>query len=172
MNRLVVSPGLRQAFNPRSAIVPLKTLHQHRRYAHQSYGGGEGDPKGEKPQDQGSNPSADKEHPGPPPPTEGQGSGGGPTKANESGHNTNDNASSQGGGSQGGGSKGAASSSGAQPKILNASVPAEPSDEVKQHNKEMANRHDRAGIQVGNQGDEKVGKGYWSGMLPLILHST
>lgn len=171
MNRLIVSPGLRHVLNPGSATVSLTTLHQHRLYAHQSYGGGEGDPKGENPQDQGSNPSAEKEHPGPPPPTEGQGSGGGPTKANESGHNTKDNASSHGGGSQGGGSKGAASSSGAQPKILNEGPPAEQSDEVKQHNREMANRHDRAGTQVGKQEDEKVGKGYWSGKMSPIRHS-
>lgn len=164
MNRLRVSPGLGHVFSPRSAAVPF-TSHQHR-YAHQSYGGGEGDPKGENPQDQGSNPSAEKEHPGPPPPTEGQGTGGGPTKANNDGHNTTDNASSPGRGSQGAGSKGAASSSGAQPKIHSASVPAEPTDEVKQHNEEMASRHDRAGTHVGEQNDEKVGKGYWSGKMP------
>ena len=52
------------------------------------YGSGAGDPKGENPQDQGVNPSADKEHPGPPPPSAGQGSGGGPTKGTEKGHNT------------------------------------------------------------------------------------
>lgn len=172
MNRLKVSPGLRHVWNPRSATVPITTLPQNRPYAHQSYGGGEGDPKGESPQDQGSNPSADKEHPGPPPPTEGQGSGGGPTKANESGHNTKDNASSQDRGSQGGGSKGAASSSGAQPKILNVGVPDEQSEEVKQHNKEMANRYDRAGTHVEEQKDEKVGKGYWGGKMPLMQHLT
>lgn len=160
-------PGLRHVLNPRGATLPFTALQQHRLYAHQSYGGGEGDPKGENPQDQGSNPSADKEHPGPPPPTEGQGSGGGPTKAKEEGHNTSDNSSSQGGGN-----KGTASSSGAQPKILNEGPPAEQSDDVKQHNKEMANRYDRAGTQVGEQQDEKVGKGYWSGKMPLIWQST
>ncbi|KAG9562803.1 hypothetical protein KCU79_g6138, partial [Aureobasidium melanogenum] len=58
-----------------------------RRFASQDYGSGSGDPKGEKPQEQGANPSADKEHPGPPPPKVGQGSGGA-TKADSSGHNT------------------------------------------------------------------------------------
>lgn len=169
MNRLRVSPGLRLVHNPCSATVPSATLNQHRLYAHQSYGGGEGDPKGENPQDQGSNPSAEKEHPGPPAPTEGQGSGGGPTKANE--HNKNDNASSPDRGSHGGGNKRAASSSGAQPKILNVGVPDEQSEEVKQHNEEMANRYDRAGTQVGDQ-EEKVGKGYWSGKIPPVRHPT
>lgn len=167
MNRLTVAPSLRHVFSPRRTTVPVTTLHQDRLYAHQSYGGGEGDPKGENPQDQGPNPSAEKEHPGPPPPAEGQGSGGGPTKANESGHNKKDHTSSQEGRS-----KGAASASGAQPKIHSEGVPAEQSDEVKQHNREMANRYDRAGTQVGNQKDEKVGKGYWSGKMPLLQSST
>lgn len=54
------------------------------------YGSGEGDPKGEKPKEQGANPSADKEHPGPPPPKAGLGTGGGPTKGTAEGHNTSE----------------------------------------------------------------------------------
>lgn len=59
-----------------------------RRFASQDYGSGSGDPKGENPQQQGANPSADKEHPGPPPPKAGQGSGSTPTKGTSTGHNT------------------------------------------------------------------------------------
>lgn len=135
-----------------------------RQYAHQSYGGGEGDPKGEKPQDQGSNPSADLEHPGPPPPSEGQGTGGGPTKAHESGHNTQDNSSSRGRGSESPKSGNTGSSSkGAQPKILNEAVPDNPSDDVKQHNEDMAKRYDRTENNAEDQEKDKVGKGFWSG---------
>ena len=162
MNRLRVS-----SFRPHSSIspaIPFSNTHQRRLYAHQSYGGGEGDPKGENPQDQGSNPSAEKEHPGPPPPSEGQGSGGGPTKANEDGHNTQDNSSS-GIGSKDSTKKSSPSKTGAQPKILNEGVPTVQSDEVKQHNKEMDNRYDRAGAHVEDEANEKVGKGYWSGEI-------
>lgn len=164
MNRLRVSnfrPLSTVAVTPTPA-VPFSST-QRRLYAHQSYGGGEGDPKGENPQDQGSNPSAEKEHPGPPPPAEGQGSGGGPTKADETGHNTQENSSS-GTGSKDGKTK-SPNKSAAQPKILSEGVPTEQSDEVKQHNKEMANRHDRAGTSVGDGEKEKVGKGYWSGKI-------
>jgi len=121
---------------------------QHRLYAHQSYGGGEGDPKGENPQQQGSNPSADLEHPGPPPPDVGKGTGGGPTKAS---------------GSKEGTSTGKQQSSGAQPKILDESPPTEPSEEVKKHNREMDQRHDKATSRVDDEKKDKVGKGYWSG---------
>ena len=41
------------------------------RFASQDYGSGAGDPKGEKPQDQGPNPSEKLEHPGAPPPSTG-----------------------------------------------------------------------------------------------------
>lgn len=50
-----------------SARVPSTTLIQ-RRFASGDYGSGTGDPVGEKPQEQGPNPSEKLEHPGPPPP--------------------------------------------------------------------------------------------------------
>lgn len=59
-----------------------RTAFAQTRLASQDYGSGEGDPKGEKPQQQGPNPSEKLEHPGPPPPKtgdrtgEGSGSGG------------------------------------------------------------------------------------------------
>ncbi|KAI4192552.1 MAG: hypothetical protein LQ350_008625 [Teloschistes chrysophthalmus] len=131
---------------------------QQRFYAGQDYGGGQGDPKGETPQQQGSNPSAEKEHPGPPPPDVGKGTGGGPTKAGEGGHNTQQNDSSSGGSSKQSGAK--QSSSGPQPKIHAENTPAEENDDVKAHNEDMAKRHDRANTEVDSKGDT-VEKGFW-----------
>ena len=139
------------------------SIQQRRTYAHESssYGGGEGDPKGENPQDQGSNPSAELEHPGPPPPNEGQGTGGGPTKAHGDGQNTQQNKSS------GGESKESSSSSGgvsgrSQPKILGENNP-EHSEDVKAHNEDMKKRHGQPEESVDDDGKDNVGKGFWSG---------
>ncbi|MCJ1450500.1 hypothetical protein MMC28_000831 [Mycoblastus sanguinarius] len=147
---------------PRNTI--LSTHAQQRRlYAGQSYGGGQGDPKGENPQDQGPNPSADLEHPGPPPPSVGQGTGGGPTKKGANGHNTAQNGSNgeEGGGSSKGGGNGA------KPKIHNDNAPPEheQSDEVRAHNKDMEKRHDRAEERsLDSDGkDDNVDKGFWKG---------
>ncbi|KAL8947568.1 MAG: hypothetical protein Q9222_006160 [Ikaeria aurantiellina] len=129
---------------------------QHRFYAGQSYGGGQGDPKGENPQEQGANPSADKEHPGPPPPDVGKGTGGGPTKKDGEGHNTQQG-SSGGGSEQSGASQ---SSGGPQPKIHSEKIPTEESDDVKAHNEAMTKRHDRAMAESNNKGDT-VEKGFW-----------
>lgn len=160
MNSQLASSGSRRLSTLRRPILPFTIIPSQRRLAHGSYGGGEGDPKGEAPQDQGSNPSAEKEHPGPPPPAEGRGSGGGPTKGAGSGENSKNNASKNDNGRQGGTTKGAA-----QPKILNEGLPTELSDEVKQHNEEMTHRHDRAGAQVGDSKNGKVSKGFWSGKI-------
>lgn len=141
---------------------------QQNRFAHESYGGGGGNPKGEAPQEQGSNPSAQQEHPGPPPPAEGQGSGGGPTKATESGHDTKENPSSSSGDKNKANAVG-----GAQPKILSQNGPIEESEDVKQHNAEYAKRHDRNG---GDHADEKVDPKFWSGrflsILTVLLNSS
>ncbi|KAI4109402.1 MAG: hypothetical protein L6R37_000559 [Teloschistes peruensis] len=143
-------------FTPRSQFLVFQ---QQRSYAGQDYGGGQGDPKGETPQKQGSNPSADKEHPGPPPPDVGKGTGGGPTKAHEGGHNTQQNESSSGGSKQSGAKQ---STSGPQPKIHAENTPAEENDDVKAHNEDMAKRHDRANAEVDSKG-ETVEKGFWKG---------
>lgn len=132
-----------RSFSPRSLLSPAYAQ-QHRLYAGgSSYGGGEGDPKGENPSDQGSNPSADLEHPGPPPPSVGQGTGGGPTKGGSEGHNTKQNDSSGGGGqaSTSGGASGE-KGDGAQPKINKHEAPEENahSDEVRAHNEDMKKR--------------------------------
>ncbi|KAL8692834.1 MAG: hypothetical protein Q9218_002217 [Villophora microphyllina] len=148
-------------FFPRSQSLVFQ---QQRFYPGQDYGGGQGDPKGEKPQEQGSNPSAEKEHPGPPPPDVGKGTGGGPTKAHEGGHNTQENASSSGSSKQSGASQ---SSNGPQPKIYAENPPTEENDDVKAHNEDMAKRHDRANAEVDSKG-ETVEKGFWK---VLSLHS-
>lgn len=166
MPTLRVSPLLRSSAARRQTSrtpAAFRPLQQYRAYAHESssYGGGGGDPKGENPQEQGSNPSADLEHPGPPPPKAGQGTGGGPTKANADGHNTQQNESS------GGQSKGSSSSSGGvsrspQPKILGENN-AEDSEDVKAHNEDMRKRHDRADESAKSGGSDLVGKSFWSG---------
>ncbi|KAI4265939.1 MAG: hypothetical protein L6R35_007011, partial [Caloplaca aegaea] len=130
-----------------------------------SYGGGQGDPKGETPQEQGSNPSAETEHPGPPPPDVGKGTGGGPTKAGEGGHNTQQNSSSEG--SSSGQSGANQSSGGPQPKIHSESIPTEESDDVKAHNEDMGKRHDRANTKVDVK-EQTVEKGFWK--VPWPYH--
>ncbi|KAI9876688.1 MAG: hypothetical protein M1830_005961 [Pleopsidium flavum] len=156
---------LSRPFTSVAARAPASIITHQRFYAQQSYGGGEGDPKGEDPQNQGSNPSAELEHPGPPPPTEGQGTGGGPTKAGKGGHNVNQNESSGSSSKTQGssGRNGKSAGNGAQPKIHSSSPPEEQSDDVKQHNREMDNRHGRAQNQGVDDGKDNVGKGFWSG---------
>ena len=150
--------------SPHSTLHPLNASRR-RPYAGSNYGGGEGDPKGENPQDQGSNPSAELEHPGPPPPDVGKGSGGGPTKAGAQGHNTQQNASSRGQGSSGGDAE---NKGGPQPKIHKHSPPADEhhTDDVKKHNEEMKTRHDRPQEKSPDE-EDKVDKGFWSGQYPL-----
>lgn len=166
---LRVSPLFRSLAAPRQisrATAAFQSLHQRRPYAHESssYGGGEGDPKGETPQEQGSNPSAELEHPGPPPPKAGQGTGGGPTKAGSEGQNTQQNDSSSG---QGKGSSGGVSGS-SQPKILGENNPKH-SEDVKAHNEDMKKRHDRATESAEEDGSDNVGKGFWSGEYALTF---
>ena len=169
MPTLRVSPLFRSLAVPRHHLPrtppALSFTFQCRTYAHEggsSYGGGEGDPKGENPQEQGSNPSADLEHPGPPPPSVGQGTGGGPTKAGESGQNTQANESS-------GGSNKASpeqkSVSGSRPKILGENDPNY-SEEVKAHNEDMKKRHDRPQEGVEHDAKDNVDKSFWSGEAP------
>ncbi|MCJ1317123.1 hypothetical protein MMC15_002445 [Xylographa vitiligo] len=159
------SPRLRNLLvQPTRIYVPLSvTPLQRRRYAHQSYGGGEGDPKGETPQQQGTNPvSADKEHPGPPPPDVGKGTGGGPTKAGSDGSDTQQHGGA-GSGSGSGSSGSTQSKSGASPKIHSENMPAEESADVKKHNEELEKRHDRASNKVDDAENDNVSKKFWSG---------
>ena len=170
MARLRLTPVFRPITSirssPRSLISPAYTQ-QHRLYAGGSdYGSGEGDPKGENPSDQGSNPSADLEHPGPPPPAVGQGTGGGPTKMGAEGHNTQQNDSSGGQATTSGSGGSSGGEGGApQPKIHKHNAPEEHthSDEVRAHNEDMAKRHDSPNEK--SRDDDKVDKGFWKGDL-------
>ena len=163
------SPRLRSLLAQPSRIhLTQRTIpHQHRLYADQSYGGGEGDPKGETPQQQGTNPaSADKEHPGPPPPNVGKGTGGGPTKAGGDGNGSQQHGGA--GSSSGSGSSGSTQSkSGASPKIHSENMAAEESADVKKHNEELENRHDRASNKVEDDGKDNVGKKFWQGKMSI-----
>lgn len=134
----------------------IATPAQHR-LAHQDYGSGAGNPVGENPQDQGKNPSEDKEHPGPPPPSTGKSQGGGQQQQPSEQQPSKD--------------QGGSNTKGAQPKILSASPPQEheASEDVQRHNKEMDQRADKAAEKANNEDAEKdkVGKGFWSGKLGL-----
>ncbi|CAF9934898.1 MAG: hypothetical protein HETSPECPRED_009399 [Heterodermia speciosa] len=160
-----VTPLLRSLAAPRHPSLRTPTAVssnlQRRSYASEggSYGGGEGDPKGENPQEQGSNPSADLEHPGPPPPSVGQGTGGGPTKAGESGHNTQENESS---GGRNKASSEQKSVSGSRPTILGENDP-EYSEDVRAHNEDMKKRYDRPKEGVEHDAKDNVDKKFWSG---------
>ena len=70
-------------------------------------------------------------------------------------------ASTTGSGGQGGGP---------QPKIHKGDAQGEQahSDEVRAHNEDMAKRHDRPNEKSSGE-DDRVGKGYWKGMLPATF---
>jgi hypothetical protein len=143
-----------------------------RRMANQGYGDGSGDPKAEKPNEQGVNPKVDMEHPGPPPPSAGQGTGAGPTKGTSSGHNTE---ASKGGNSQQKKSFSTMarrmkedhpkSTKGLEPKLAPKSAPAEKdqSQEVKEHNKQMDKKAEQPAQKEDDSEIEKdkVGKQFW-----------
>lgn len=145
------------------------------RFATQDYGSGEGNPAGEKPQAQGQNPSENIEHPGPPPPkvaqgksssspNEDSGSSSGKSSSSSAASKPSEQSQSNDGAAKTGGGDGK-SVNGAQPKILNANPPATDSEEVKQHNKEMEQRAERAHEQVSNEDadKDKVPKSFWAG---------
>ena len=148
----------------------LSTRHHQsafRFYASQSYGGGGGDPKGEKPQEQGSNPAtSDAEHPGPSPPDVGKGTGGGPTKKGSNGHGGEESMGSTAGNTKQETTGGPLSEGAAKPKIHrhDAPDPDTHSEEVKAHNAEVAKRSDKP--HEGHRDDsDKVGRDYWKGEL-------
>ncbi|TVY27339.1 hypothetical protein LHYA1_G002989 [Lachnellula hyalina] len=165
--RRAAHPGIRQPLSLRSLSSTPS------RFA-QGYGDGEGDPKGEKPQDQGASNSTKEnaEHPGPESPV--AGSGAGPTKSRgsskpkspeESSANSGGSRSKEAketGSSPTGGEVGSGSG-GPSPKIHNTRLPGENSQakqaEVEEHNKEFEKRHDR---EASTEGD-KVDKKFWSG---------
>lgn len=144
----------------------------------QGYLDGKGDPRAEKPQQQG--PSSDAhhnaEHTGPAPPSNGQGTGGAtktgsgtkdPSEASARSRGSRNNEAKETGSSPTGGdvrSSGGVSADGrAKPKISDMKIPdegdADKQAEVEQHNKEFEQRYDRA---PKAQAD-KVDKKFWSG---------
>lgn len=171
---------LRAAARP-AAVRPALFSWPQVRYSTQDYGSGDGNPAGEKPQQQGKSRSEHLEHPGPAPPKVARGqSSSSPNE--DSSSSSKDSSSSKGSSSPSSVSKpsdqsqsndGAAktgggdgkSVNGARPKILNANPPATESEEVKQHNKEMEQRAEKAYEQVSNEDAEKdkVPKSFWSG---------
>jgi len=170
-------PFLRQASLLRSAARPAAVrpaffARTQVRFATQDYGSGEGNPAGEKPQQQGQNPSESLEHPGPAPPKVAKGqsssspnedSGSSSSKSSSSSKPSEQSQSNDGASKTGGGN--GKSVNGAQPKILNANPPATESEEVKEHNKEMDQRAEKAHKQVSNEEAEKdkVPKSFWAG---------
>jgi len=144
-----------------------------RTLATSDYGSGKGDPRGEKPQEQGANPSADLEHPGPPPPKEGQGSGAGPTKGGKEGSNSGAASEQSKKGKQPQQQEqqqksSAQQSDAPQPKIFNPDGPPSKeseSQEVREHNRQMDQRTETASNQASNEDvkKDKVSKDFWKG---------
>ncbi len=161
---------LRSTARP-AAVRPAFFARPQVRFATQDYGSGEGNPAGEKPQQQGQNPSEGIEHPGPPPPkvARGQSSSSPNDDSGKPSSSSSQPKSGQQSQSNDGASKTSAgdgkSVNGAQPKILNENPPATDSEEVKQHNREMDQRAEKAYEQVSNEDTEKdkVPKSFWSG---------
>ncbi|KAF2738120.1 hypothetical protein EJ04DRAFT_509799 [Polyplosphaeria fusca] len=118
------------------AVAPRTQIQS--RFASQGYGNGDGNPAGERPQEQGKNPREDLEHPGPPPPKTGRGKS---SSQNEEGSGQVQSQSKSGQEGKG---------KGPQPKILNANPPQEQDESVRQHNQEMDQRADRAHEQISN----------------------
>lgn len=162
---------LRSAARP-AVVRPAFFAHPQVRFATQDYGSGEGNPAGENPQQQGQNPSESLEHPGPPPPKVAKGqsssspnedSGSSSSKLSSSSKPSEQSQSNDGASKTGGGNS--KSVNGAQPKILNAKPPATESEDVKQHNREMDQRAEKAHEQISDEDAEKdkVSKSFWAG---------
>ena len=165
---------LRSAAHP-AAVRPAFFARTQVRFATQDYGSGDGNPAGEKPQQQGQNPSEGIEHPGPPPPKVARGqsssspnddsSGSSSDKSSSSSESKPGQQSQSNDGASKAGSGNSKSVNGAQPKILNENTPATESEDVKQHNEEMEHRAEKAHEQVDKEGAEKdkVSKSFWAG---------
>ncbi|KAF1959499.1 hypothetical protein CC80DRAFT_405988 [Byssothecium circinans] len=140
------------ALRPALTSAPRASLQL--RFATQDYGSGEGNPAGENPQKQGARGREDLEHPGPPP----------PKVAKQSSSSSSQSSEKSGGSDKGGSEKGSGKP---QPKILNDDPPSKEneSEDVKEHNKEVDQRAERAHEQVSNEDakNDKVPKKFWSG---------
>jgi len=154
------------------------------RFATSDYGSGDGNPVGEKPQQQGENASENLEHPGPAPPRVAQGKSSSSPNSDKGGSNANpksdpgtsnaktgsssakrefstsarQHASKEPAVKQGKENQPSANQvRGAKPKILNerAPNPEEQSEEVKKHNEEVANRAEKPAGQARNEDGTK-----------------
>jgi hypothetical protein len=145
----------------RPALSAAPRARQQVRWGTSDYGSGKGNPAGETPEKQGANRSESLEHPGPAPPDVAKGK----SSSSPNEDSTKDSQKSSTSQSQDGASK--SGNKGAQPKILNENPPTkdEQNDDVKQHNKDMEQRTERAHEQVSNEDakNDKVPKSYWSG---------
>lgn len=146
----------------RPALAAAPRARQQVRFATQGYGSGEGNPAGEKPQQQGQNPSEGIEHPGPPPPKVAKGqSSSSPNNDDSSGKQSQSQSNDSGSKSSG--------NKGAQPKILNENPPTEEeqNEDVRKHNEEMEQRTEKAHEQASNEDakNDKVPKKFWAGMF-------
>jgi hypothetical protein len=182
--RLTRLPGLTFASSSPLRTRPISTTRPLLKA--QGYGDGEGDPRGNNPQAQGSSNSTKQhaEHPGPAPPSAGQSMGAGPTKGSSSSSGSEsqgkspEDASAQSGGSRSkeatetgesptGGEVGGKSGPG--PRIHSKGEPeatsGKESEDVKQHNREFEKRHDRAPPAE----DDKVDEKFWEGECGSVL---
>lgn len=135
---------------PRARFLPTTVL-QPRRFAHSSYGN---EQSGHEQGTNQKNPMQEMEHPGPDAPnTEGaapKGSGGSSGATKQSSSKSTESSSSN-------------ASSGGEPTISTPKSAAEDeSADVKKHNEEMAQRHDRSVNQLSEK-DNKVDKSFWKG---------
>jgi hypothetical protein len=141
------------------------------RFATQDYGSGDGNPAGEKPQQQGASNSESLEHPGPPPPKVARGKSSSSPNEDSGSSSTSSSSGKQSQSNDGASKSGDGQSvKGARPKILNENPPATESADVKQHNEEMKHRAEKAHEQVSNEDAEqdKVPKSFWAGEFPLL----
>ncbi|KAK7556647.1 hypothetical protein IWX49DRAFT_54 [Phyllosticta citricarpa] len=147
-----LGPAMRAAPRATMSTTP-------RRLAHQDYGSTDSSPKDATAQP-ASSATRSKEHPGAPAPDVGQNkeSSNSSTKADKKQQGESSNTTTTNNNKD-------KAVKGARPKILDENSPAEVNEDVKQHNREMEQRHERADTRVANEeaGKDKVPPGYWSG---------
>ena len=178
-SRMLLRTATAAARRPMKLTTASPWARMQLRFATQDYGSGDGNPAGEKPREQGQRGREDLEHPGPPPPKAAKnksGSSSSPSssadsKSGSSGDSGNGKAASkkESSDSDSSTSKGTAKGNGKpRPKILDSDAPTkgeEQSEDVKQHNREMEQRAERAHEQASGEDVEKdkVSKEFWSG---------
>jgi hypothetical protein len=147
---LLRSSKIFSTLSQRAAISSRSLSTTSSRFA-SGYGDGEGDPKGENPQDQGapSHATTKREHPGPESPDTGKSSSPkSPEEASAQSGGSRSKEAEETGSSPTGGSTGGKDKNGASPKIHDRDQPgansSEKQAEVDKHNKDFEKRPDRA----------------------------